>query len=165
MGKLTTWMAALLLLLVTSQLVVAQHGGHNMGGSSGSNGGSYGHDTDGAMNDFQKMVAVQATAEQRSQFQSWSQNTEAVSQQLQELRSALVTNDFSSRLNALNSAIEKSNSGHHDFVGSLTQFQQSGLKKTIQKLGKTNDEMSKALATAIRELGEATSGAKRAAKM
>jgi hypothetical protein len=161
MRRLATWMAALL-LFATPQLAVAQHGGHGAGGMSGK---SYPQDSDSALKDFQNTVAVEATEEQRSQFLSWSQNTEAVKLRLQELRPAVATNDFSSQLSALNAAIEKGNSGYHDFVGSLTKAQHEGLKKKIQKLGKTNDDLVKAGATAIRELGPANSGAKRTAKL
>jgi hypothetical protein len=71
MRRLATWTAALL-LFATPQLAVAQHGGRNPGGTSagGVSGGSYPHDTDSAMKDFQNAVAVQATEEQRSQFLS-----------------------------------------------------------------------------------------------
>jgi hypothetical protein len=84
---------------------------------------------------------------------------------LQELRPAVATNDCSSQLTALKAAIEKSNSGYHDFVGSLSKAQQAGLKKQIQKLGKTNDELAKAVASAIRELGLANSGANSTVKL
>jgi hypothetical protein len=117
------------------------------------------------MKDFQNAVAVQATEEQRSQFLSWSQDTEAVKLRLQELHPAVATNDFSGQLSALQAAIEKINSGYHAFVGSLNKAQHAGLKKQIQKLGKTNDELAKAGATAMHELGPANSDAKRTAKL
>jgi len=69
------------------------------------------------------------------------------------------------RYSFANSSIEKINRSYRDFVGSLTKAQHAGLKKQIQKLGKTNDELAKAGATAIRELGPANSGAKRTAKL
>jgi hypothetical protein len=84
---------------------------------------------------------------------------------LQELRPAVATSDFSGQLSALQAAIEKSNSGYHIFFGSLTKAQHAGLKKQIQKVGKTNDELAKAGATAMHELGLANSGAKRTAKL
>ena len=161
MRRLATWMAALL-LFATLQLAVAQHGGRNAGGTSS---GSYPHDTDSDMKDFQNAVAVQATEDQRSQFLSWSQDTEDVKLHLQELRPAVATNDFSSQLSALQAAIEKSNGGYHAFVGSLTKTQHAGLKKQIQKLGKANDELAKAGVTAMHEFGPANNDAKRTAKL
>ncbi len=61
--------------------------------------------------------------------------------------------------------MEKSNLGYHDFVSSLPKAQHAGLKQQIQNLGKTNDELAKAGATAIRELGLANRGTKRTAKL
>lgn len=161
MRRLATWMAALL-LLATSQLAVAQRGGRNPGSTGG---GSYPHETDSDLKDIQNAVAVQATEEQRSQFLSWSQNTEAVKLRLQELRPAIAANDFTNQLNALNAVIEKSNNGYHDFVGSLSEAQHAGLKKQIQKLRKTNDELAKAAAVAIRQLDPANRGAQHAEKL
>jgi hypothetical protein len=57
--------------------------------------------TDSTLKDFQSAVAVEATEEQRSQFLSWSQNTEAVKLRLQELRLVVAADDFSSQLGAL----------------------------------------------------------------
>ena len=162
--KFTNWMAALL-LLVTPQVTVAQHGARGTGGASGTSAGSYPRDTDSDIKDIQKMYAVQATAEQKAQFQSWSQSTEAVKLRIEELRAALATNDFSGQLNALKTAIEKCNSGYHAFVSGLTDAQHTGLKKPLQKLGKTNDELAKAVANAIREVGQASSSAKREVKL
>jgi vacuolar-type H+-ATPase subunit I/STV1 len=130
----------------------------------GMGSGSSGHPNT-TMNDMQKMMAVQATDEQKSQFQSWNQNTAALKQQLEELRRAAATGDYSSQLDSFKAAVEKNNSGHHEFAGSLTQAQQAGLKKPLQKLGKTNDELAQALATATREISQADSNAKRAAKL
>jgi len=162
--KFTNWLAAIL-LLVTSQVAVAQRGGRGTGGTSGTSAGSYPRDTDNDIKDIQKTFAVQATAEQKAQFQSWSQNTETIKLRIEELRAALATNDFSGQLNALKAAIEKSNSGYHAFVSSLTDAQHTGLKKPLQKLGKTNDEMAKAVANAIREVGQGSSPTKREAKL
>ncbi len=85
------------MLFATPQFVVAEHGGRNAGGTSG---GSSPDETDTAIKDFQDAVPVQATEEQRSQFLSWSQNTEAVKLRLQELRPAVATNDFSGQRTA-----------------------------------------------------------------
>jgi hypothetical protein len=144
---------------------VAQHGGRGTGGTGGTSSGSYPHDTDNDIKDFQKAFAIQAKEEQKHQFQSWNRDTEAVKSQIQELRAAVVTNDFSSQLNALKAAHEKSDSGYHDFVRNLTEAQHKGLKKTLQRIGKANDDLAKAVATAIREFGQANSGTERAAKL
>ena len=154
MCDFTSWMVAIL-LFVAPQFAVAQHRG--TGGTSGSkNGGNYPQETDSDIKDFQKTFALQATEKQKSQFQSWKKNTEAVRDRLQKLRTDIVTNDFSSQLNGLQAAIEKCTSGYDDFVSSLTEAQHAGLKKPIQTLRKANDKLAKAAATALHELGQAT---------
>jgi hypothetical protein len=161
MHNFTSWMVAIL-LFVAPQIAVAQHRG--TGGTTGpQNSGSYPQEPDSAIKDIQKMFALQATEEQKSQFQSWKENTEAVKNRLQKLRSAVVPDDLSSQLNGLQAAIEKSSSGYHDFVSSLTEAQHAGLKKPIQKLRNANDKLAKAAATALHELGQANSGARRSA--
>lgn len=163
MCNFTSWMVAIL-LFVAPQIAVAQH--RSTGGTSGSkNGGNYPQETDSDIKDFQKTFALQATEKQKSQFQSWNQNTEAVRNRLQELHTDVVPNDFSSQLNGLQSAIEKSSGGYHDFVSSLTEAQHTGLKKSIQTLKKANDKLAKAAATALHELGQTNSGSERSAKL
>jgi uncharacterized protein YukE len=167
MNSFTIWMAAIL-LLATPPVTMAQRGGRgtgSAGGTNSANGGNYPHDTDSDIKDFQKTFALQATDKQKSQFLSWNQNTEAVKHCLQELRSAVATNDFSTPFSALKAAVEKNASGYHDFLSSLTEAQHAGLKKPIQKLGKTNDELAKTLEAAMHELGQANSGASRTAKL
>jgi hypothetical protein len=163
MRNFTSWMVAIL-LFAAPQIAMAQHRG--TGGASGSkNSGSSPQDNDSDIKDFQKTFALQATEEQKAQFQSWKENTEAVKNRLQRLRAADVPNDFSSQLNGLQAAIEKSSSGYHDFASSLTKAQQAGLKKSIQNLKKANDKLAKAAATALHELGKTDSGGKRSPEL
>jgi len=161
--RIASWMVAIL-LFVAPHIAVAQHRG--TGGTSGSkSAGNYPQETDSGIKDFQKTFALQATEKQKSQFQSWNQNTEAVKNRLQKLHAAVAPNDFSSQLNGLQAAIERSSSGYHDFVSSLTEVQQKGLKKPIQKLRKANDKFSKVAATALHELVQDRSGAKRSSEL
>jgi hypothetical protein len=163
MRNFTSWMVAIL-LFVAPHIAVAQHRG--TGGTSGSkSAGNYPQETDGAIKDLQKTVALQATEAQKSQFQSWKENTEAVKNRLQKLRAAVVPDDFSGQFNELQAAIERSGSGYHDFVSSLTEAQHAGLKKPIQKLRRANGKLAKVAATALHELGQANSDAKRSAEL
>jgi len=164
MRNFTSWMIAIL-LFVAPHIAVAQHRGTGGGTSGSKNSGSPPQETDTAIKDFQKTFALQATKEQTSQFQSWNQITEAVKNRLQTLRATAAPNDFSSQLNGLQAAIEKSNRGYQDFVSSLTGAQQKGLKKPIQKLRKANEKFAKAAATALHELGQDSNGAKRSAEL
>jgi alanyl-tRNA synthetase len=156
MRYFTSWMVAIL-LFGAPQIAVAQHRG--TGGASGSkNSGTPAQDTDSDIKEFQKTFALQATEEQKKQLHSWKENTEAVKNRLQKLRATVVPNDLSSQLNELQAAIEKSSSGYHDFVSSLTKAQQAGLKKSVQNLKKANDKLAKAVTTALHELGQSKSG-------
>jgi len=159
----TRWMVAILLFAAT-QITVAQHRG--TGATSGSkSSGNPAQDNDSDIKEFQKTYALQATEEQKNKFHSWRENTEAVKDRLQKLCAGVEPTDFSGQLNELQTAIEKSSSGYHDFVSSLTKVQQAGLKKPVQNLKKANDKLSKAVATALRELGQSKSGVKRSAKL
>jgi uncharacterized phage infection (PIP) family protein YhgE len=161
--NLASWMVAIL-LFAAPQIAVAQHRG--TGGASGSkNSGNPPRDNDSDIKDFQKTFALQATEEQKAQFQSWKENTGAVKTLLQKLRAADVPSDLSSQLNGLQAAIEKSSSGYHDFVSGLTKAQQAGLKNRLHNLKKANDKLAKAAATALHELGQSKSGAKRSAEL
>ncbi len=86
-------------------------------------------------------------------------------QRLHELSLAGATNDLSGQLNALKAVADKSKGGYHDFVSGLSEAQHTGLKKSLQRLGKTSNELVKAVAMAIQEFGRANTGAKRAAKL
>jgi septation ring formation regulator EzrA len=147
--KVTTFFGTLFLLAI-SQMVLAQHTGHNMGGMGS------GHDM-GAMKDMQNTMALQATEAQKFQFNTWSQDTEAVKGQLAEVRRATTADKSSAQLEALKAAINKSDNSHHEFLSNLTSEQQAGLKKRLQKLGKASDELNKTVANAAREFGQANS--------
>jgi hypothetical protein len=125
--------------------------------------GGSGHDMS-SMNDMPNMMALQATDEQKSQFHTWNQSTEAVKQQLEGTRRATAGGNDSGHLDTLKAAIDKSNDAHHLFVSSLTPEQQSGLKKPLQQLGKANNELNKAMADISHDLGP-SSTAKRAPKL
>jgi hypothetical protein len=155
---------AVILLFVAPQIAMAQHRG--AGGTSGSKtSGTPPQETDSAIKDVQRTFALQATEEQTAQFQSWKENTKAVKDRIQKLRDGAVPNDAPSRLNELRAAIEKSSSGYHDFLGSLTEAQQKGLKKPIQQLRKANDKLAKAAATLLHELGQDNGGSKRSSEL
>lgn len=144
-----------LVLLVATQPLLAQHSGHNMGGmGSGSS-----VNTDRAMKDMQRMMAVQASEEQSTQLQSWIQSTAAMGKQLEDLRQALASNppgESSSARDALKAALNANKAFHEEFVKNLSAPQRSELKKPVQKLDKANTS----LVTALAELSSGVSGNK-----
>lgn len=153
---------AVTLLALASQPLLAQHAGHNMGGMGG---GNYGHNDDGAMKDMQRLMAVQASPEQKVQFQAWKENTEQLKHQLQELRSASTNADFPARLEALKNGIDKNSEVHRGFINSLTQTQQVGLKKPVENIRKADENLVKVSATTISELGQTNGSSKTPVKL
>lgn len=100
-------------------------------------------------------LAIQTTAEQKSHFQHWSQNTQAFKQQLEEFRRpSVAAADYTGQLEALRSALDTNMTGHHEFVKSLTQSQLEGLKKTIKNVAKANESLAKAANNAITEFSQ-----------
>jgi DNA repair exonuclease SbcCD ATPase subunit len=146
MKKLAAYMASILLVLA-SQAVLAQHSGHGMSGGMGS--GSYGHDSS-AMKDMQRMMAVQANDEQKAQFRTWTQSTDALRQDLQDLERITHSDDYAKKIAALKTRIEETKNGKELLERSLSSAQQAGLKKNMQKVNKANDQLEQA----VRELDQ-----------
>ena len=161
MRKFTNLIAAIL-LIAASQLAVAQHGGR---GTNGGINGNSSRDTDNDLREFQKVVALQATRPQTALFLSWMQNTADIKRRLHEIRAAAESKDSADQQGALKAAIEKNKALSHEFLGGFTEAQRTGLKKLVRKLGKTNEELTKGVETAIQEVAQAGDGAKRAAML
>lgn len=138
-------LAAILVFWASSAL--GQHGGHGGGrrgapGSAGSAGTS-----DSSLQDFNRALAVQATPDQASQFQSLAKSTEAARKQAQDLlRLAAKADDpseFSRHVASLKDAVEEVQSGNRSFVKSFSKSQKSGLKEPTKKLDKADSEITK----------------------
>ena len=160
MRKLTTYLAPILLLFA-SQIVVAQHSGHGMGGGMGAGGNS--HDNS-AMKDMQRMIAVQASDEQKVQFRSWTQSTEALKQEMQDLERANGSEDYANKIAVLKAKVDESKNGKEQFERSLSSTQHAGLKKHIQHVNKANDQLIKAVSDALHEF-DRSQGTKKALKL
>lgn len=160
MRKLSVYLASILLIF-TSHAALAQHSGHGMGGSMGN--GSYGHDSS-AMKDMQRMIALQANDEQKAQFRSWTQTTETLRQELQGLDHVVDSEGYANKIASIKVHLADAKSGKERLERSLTSAQQTGLKKNIQKVSKASDQLSQAIADAIREL-EQSDGKKKAPKI
>ena len=138
-------LAAILILCASS--AVGQHGGPGGGrrgapGSAGSAGTS-----DSSLPDFNRALAVQATPDQASRFQSLAKSTEAARKQAQDLfRLAAKADDpaeFSQHVAALKDVVEEVQSGNRSFVKSFSKPQKSGLKELTKKLDKADSEITK----------------------
>jgi NCAIR mutase (PurE)-related protein len=93
------------------------------------------------------------------------QNTTDIKRRLHEIRSAAESKEAADQQGALKVAIEKNKAVSHEFLGGFTEAQRTGLKKLIRKLGKTNEELTKAVEIAIQEVAQAGDGTKRTAKL
>lgn len=138
-------LAAVLLFCASGAL--GQHAGHGGGrrgapGSAGSTGTS-----DSSLQDFNRALAVQATPDQASQFQSLAKSTEAARKQAQDLfRLAAKADDpkeFSQHVAALKDAVEDVQNGSGSFVKSFSKSQKSGLRELTKKLDKADSEITK----------------------
>jgi hypothetical protein len=135
------------ILLFCTYGALGQHAGHGGGrrgapGSAGSAGTS-----DSGLQDFNHALAVQATPDQASQFQSLAKSTEAARKQAQDLlRLAAKADDaaeFSQHVAALKDAVQDVQGGNRSFVRGFSKSQKSGLKELMKKLDKADSEITK----------------------
>ncbi|MGC2182416.1 MAG: hypothetical protein WA637_03955, partial [Terriglobales bacterium] len=106
-----------------------------------------GSTSDSSLQDFNRALAVQATPDQASRFQSLVKNTEAARKQALDLfRLAAKAGDpaeFSQHVAALKDAVEDVQGGNRAFVKSFSKPQKSGLKEMTKKLDKADSEITK----------------------
>ena len=150
-------LALAFVLLLCTHGVLGQHGGHSGGrrgapGSAGSGGTS-----DSSLQDFNRALAVQATADQTSQFQSLAKSTAEARKQAQDLlrlaAKAEEPAEFSQHVAALKDAVEDVLGGNRSFVKNLSKSQKSGLKELTKKLDKADAEVTNQKKALERRLG------------
>jgi uncharacterized phage infection (PIP) family protein YhgE len=151
--------------------VFAQHGGHGQqGGQSGSekSGSGAGAKEDRAdaeaMNSFYRALAIQATPDQVSQFQSVLKNTDAAAKHAQELREALSkaeAADNAGRITALSTAVANARTETDDFIKNFSKTQSSVLKNLVKKLKKADSELANKTKALSQEAENAKSGGSR----
>jgi hypothetical protein len=147
-----------MVLILASHDALGQHGGHSGGG--GSRGGAprgTGSTRDSGLQDFNHALAVQATPDQTSRFQSLAKSTEDARKQAQDLlRLAAKADDpaeFSRHVAALKDAVEVVQGHNKSFVKSLSKSQKFGLKELTKKLDKADSEVTKQKKALDRRLG------------
>jgi len=114
-----------------------------------------GVDTEDALKDFRRTIALQATPDQRAAFATISQYTQAASDQLKTFREFLQKAPVSmaanpgllNRATALDQAIDKARAGNENFLHSFSEAQKSGLKEVTTKLAKADSELDKEIKT------------------
>lgn len=98
---------------------------------------------------LQRIMAVQATAQQSAAFATFMQDTQAASAQAQAFRELLQkvpapdSATRSGRVTALDQAVEKAHIGNRNFLASLSPTQESGLKDITKKLEKADSDLTK----------------------
>jgi hypothetical protein len=105
-----------------------------------------------ALNDlkeFQRVMAMQATPEQRAAFAKITQYTQAAIDRLQVFRESLEKAPAPSALSAtdLSQAVARARAGSQNFLASFSSAQKSGLKDVTTKLEKTDSELDKQIKT------------------
>jgi hypothetical protein len=100
--------------------------------------------TEDALKDFRRSMALQATADQRAAFAKVSQYAEAAAEQLQALRKSLQPNAApAERASALDQSIEKARASTQNFLASLSTAQKSGLPDLIKRLTKADYDLDR----------------------
>jgi hypothetical protein len=155
-----TVLALGIVLLFCSYHAFGQHGRHGggRGGAPRSTGG--GAPSDSSLLDFNHALAVQATPDQASQFQSLAKSTETARKQAQDFLQLTKTNnssDFSRQTAALKDAVEDVYGGSKYFVKSFSKSQKAGLKELTKKLEKADFEVAKQEKALDQKLGRVKS--------
>ncbi|HEX4424373.1 MAG TPA: hypothetical protein VH079_03170 [Terriglobales bacterium] len=143
-----TLVVGIVLLLCPSK-ILAQHGGGGGGGGGRGGLGGAGRPTGVSpkddLKDFHRLVALQATPEQKAMFARIVEDAQSVGAELKSFRDLLPTKpaDLSDLATSLQEAIDKARSGNQGFIGSFSPEQKSGLKDITKKLVKTDSDLAK----------------------
>ena len=137
-----------IMLLCFPLAAMGQHGGHG-GGRGGASSRSTGaaDPSNSNLKDFDHALAVQATPDQVSHFQTLAKSTQDARKQVQELLrlagTANASADLSKQASALKDVVEDAQSGNQSFVKSFSKSQKDGLKELTKKVEKADSEVSK----------------------
>ncbi len=99
------------------------------------------------LKEFQRVMAMQATPEQRAAFAKVTQYTQAASDQLHTFRESLekapASTALSDRATDLSQAVARARAGCQNFLSSFSSAQKSGLKDITNRLEKADAELDK----------------------
>ncbi len=157
MNRLHVLLISGAVLVMAAQPMLAQH---QHGGGAAGGGGSFPTGNPGT-SDFQKAIALQATAAQSAQVRSWMQSTATLSTRLGDFSHMLETekpSDLANEVEALKGQLEENNTANDEFVAGLSGSQRSALKKHIKKLGEASHALAETLADITRASGETPNG-------
>ena len=157
MNKLLVLLIAGAALLMAAQPMLSQH---QHGGGPAVGGGSMPTSNPGA-SDFQKAIALQATAAQSAQVRSWMESTAALSARLDDLCHKSETgkpSDFRNELETIKGQLEDNNMSNNEFAAGLSASQRAALKKHVKRLGEASRALAEAFADITRASGETPNG-------
>ncbi len=141
----------IVLLIGPRPLLAQRHGGRSPANSPNSATNS------DDLKDFNRALALQATADQKTQFQELTRSTQAARKGTQDF---LHVADSASKIDLLHlsepltDTLEEAQADSEKFVRSFTEAQKSGQKAVIKKLGKANAEITKQSKALNQRLGQ-----------
>ncbi|HEY3972082.1 MAG TPA: hypothetical protein VGM18_03705 [Candidatus Sulfotelmatobacter sp.] len=115
-----------------------RHGGNGMPGSGLAGSRPDGVEVKDSLKDFHQILALQATAEQITEFQSWIKSTEAARTTLEVFQETLRNQNAAAEPAALNPAIDKARNENGKFQEGFSPAQKSGLKEIVKRLNKAD---------------------------
>ncbi len=134
------WLVCAIVFLIGSHAMLAQHrGGRNPTNSPNSPSNS------DDLKDFNRALALQATADQKTQFQELTRSTQAARKGTQDF---LHVAESASKIDLLHlnapltDTMEEAQAASEKFVRSFSEAQKSGLKVITKKLGKARAEIT-----------------------
>lgn len=146
------WVACGIVLLIGPHPLLAQrHGGH--GAANSPNGATNSDD----LKDFNRALALQATGDQKTQFQELIKSTQAARKGTEDF---LHVAESASKIDLLHlsepltDTVEEAQADSEKFVRSFSEAQKSGLKAVTKKLGKANVEITKQSKALNQRLGQ-----------
>jgi len=151
--KRLTWLVCGMALLMSPRALLAQRRGGQGGGPGRPPVGVSNTDD---LKDFKRAVALQATPDQRIQFQRLTKSTKAArkgAQALLQLAEDASKPDLFQSTNPLTSAVEEAQTDNEKFLQSFSVVQKSELKDVTKKLGKANSDVTKQGKALTRGLG------------
>ena len=115
-----------------------------------------GSTSDDGLNNFQHIMAVQATADQNGAFAKVTKDAQDAAKELQTFRELLqnvpAPSVLPDRATMLDQAIDGSRNANQNFLAALTSAQKSGLKDIIEKLEKADSDLNNQIKTLDRVL-------------
>ena len=145
-----------MLFVLWPSAVMAQHTGRR-GSSTGASGGTA--SPEGAdVETFKRAIAVQATAEQVTQFRAMAKSTETARQQARDLGRQTEDSGDSVQLThkatSLQNSVDQVENDYQAFRRSLSDAQEAGLKEFTKKLNKAHAAVTKAAKVMSQQLDQ-----------